>query len=217
MLFIDLFNESLARPLLQDGSGGQAMGCTLTVLLMAGQGRYWQQAEAALLQSGCRVEVFDGPLAALEKTVRAVRPDVVMVAADAMEGPILERVCLYGQLLPHPVVVFTEDPDLAKVRRAVDAGVAAYVVAGLAPGRLLAVLEAARTRHTGLRSLKEDLARTRDRLAAQEAIDAAKTKLMDEGLSEPEAHALLRRLAMEAGISKAEAARRLLARTVNRR
>lgn len=188
------------------------MRTALTVLLMQGRGRYWQQARAALAAIGCRVHVFQGPLIELEATLRRLNPDVVVVAADAMERDTLEGICLYGQVLPQPMVVFTEDPDVAKLRQAVRAGVAAYVVAGLGAERLMPVLEAARVRHETLRTLHAELAQSRERLAAHEAIDAAKRLLMREGLSEPEAHARLRRLAMDQGITKAEAARRLLAR-----
>lgn len=187
------------------------MSSPLTVMLIQGGGRYWQKARRALEAIGCRVEVFAGPLVGMEHAIQRVQPDVVMVAADAMERDTLESICLYGRVLPRPMVVFTEDADPAKLRRAVHAGVAAYVVAGLAPERLAPVLEVARARHETLRALQDELERTRRRLADREAVDQAKRLLMGQGLSEPEAHARLRRLAMDAGITKAEAARRLLA------
>ncbi|MCL6554781.1 MAG: ANTAR domain-containing protein [Burkholderiales bacterium] len=189
------------------------MESPITVLLLRGHDRYWEEARSCLAAIGCRVEVFDGPLFRLEATISALQPDVIMVAADAMERDTLESICLFGTALPRPMVVFTEDPDVGKLRRAVRAGVAAYVVAGLAPERLLPILEAARVRHESLRNLHAELEATKQRLAGREAVDAAKRLLMQEGLSESEAHARLRRLAMDAGITKAEAARRLLQRS----
>ncbi len=189
------------------------MPSNLTVLLIEGKGRYWRQAQKALQAIGCRVEVFSGPVLAMEKAIETLQPDVIVVAADAMERDTLESICLYGRCLPRPMVVFTEDADPAKLRRAVHAGVAAYVVAGLAPERLAPVLEVARARHESLRALQSELSLTRSRLADREAIDQAKRLLMGEGLSEAEAHARLRRLAMDAGITKGEAARRLLSRS----
>jgi len=152
------------------------MESPITVLLLRGHDRYWEEARACLAAIGCRVEVFDGPLFRLEATISALQPDVIMVAADAMERGTLESICLFGTALPRPMVVF-------------------------------------RVRHESLRNLHAELEALKQRLAGREAVDAAKRLLMQEGLSESEAHARLRWLSMDAGITKAEAARRLLQRS----
>lgn len=184
----------------------------LRVLLVRTQGSYWARARRVLVAAGCEVEVFSGPLVKLEEALNRFAPEVVLIAADAMERDTLESVCLFGQSLPRPMVVFTEDTDPAKIRRAVASGVAAYVVAGLDASRVRPIIEAALARFEATAGLRAELERTRRRLADREAIDQAKRLLMAQGMDEKNAHAALQRLAMDHGISKAAAARRLLAR-----
>jgi response regulator NasT len=95
---------------------------------------------------------------------------------------------------------------------AIDAGVSAYIVDGLAAKRVKPVLEVAIARFREFQRLKNELKRSRDALAERKIIERAKGLLMDQrGLSEAEAYASLRRTAMSHGQRIADVARSLLA------
>jgi hypothetical protein len=96
----------------------------------------------------------------------------------------------------------------------VRAGVAAYVVDGLATGRVRAVLEVAMSRFQLMRQLRTDLDKAKADLASRRSIERAKALLMKErGLDEEEAYKLLRKLSMDSGRPSLEPPHRQLAST----
>ena len=113
--------------------------------------------------------------------------------------------------LPRPVVVFAEDPADAPMRRALAAGVSAYVVAGLQPHRLAPVLQVAIARFEQDLALRQELDRAQAQLAARKTIERAKGILMQEaGLDEETAYQRLRKLAMDRKLPMAELAARII-------
>jgi response regulator NasT len=112
---------------------------------------------------------------------------------------------------PRPIVLFTNEHDPAHVREAVAQGVVAYVVAGMAAERVRPVIDVAIARFEHERVLRAQAARGRERDKGQLIVARAKRLLMTRhGLSEPQAHARLRRTAMNQGLTLTEVAQRLL-------
>lgn len=182
----------------------------LKVMLLKDATHRLEWVTQALREADCEVVHFSGSLMEMEEAILRESPDVIMIDTESPSRDTLEHVCLYSQVCPRPVVMFTDDEDTEKLRRAVRAGVAAYVVAGLSAERLRPILEAAIVRHEMQNEMAQALSQTRAALMDREAIDEAKRRLIRQGLSEEEAYRRLRRLAMDSGISVAEAARRLL-------
>ncbi len=150
--------------------------------------------------------------AGLPERVAELAPDVVIVDTDRPDRDTLEHVRALNEHSPRPVVVFAEEGGSEAIRAALQAGVSAYVVDGLRPERIEPVVEVAVERFRAYRELAEELARTRDQLAARKDIDRAKGLLMDKrGLSEDAAYRTLRKLAMDRGRPLAQVARDLLA------
>lgn len=99
---------------------------------------------------------------------------------------------------PRPVVVFAARGDPDQIEAAIEAGVAAYVVEGLHPARVRAVVEVAIRRFRAIQALRAELERTRSTLAERALIERAKGVLMQRRrLSESEAYRLMRRWAMD--------------------
>jgi response regulator NasT len=161
----------------------------------------------SLRDADCDVVPFSGSLLEMEDAILREAPDVIMIDTESPSRDTLEHVCLYSQVCPRPVVMFTEDSDTAKLRQAVRAGVAAYVVAGLSAERVRPILEAAIARHEVQNELARELSQARTALEDREAIDRAKRLLIKQGLNEEEAYQRLRKLAMDSGSSMAEVAR----------
>jgi response regulator NasT len=127
-------------------------------------------------------------------------PDVVVVAADSPDRDTLDSLREAGAASPRPVVMFVDRSEPGLAEEAVRAGVAAYVVDGLAPGRVRAVLEVAMSRFALMNQLRQDLARARADLASRRSVDRAKALLMKErGIDEEAAYRLLRKLSMDSG------------------
>jgi response regulator NasT len=112
---------------------------------------------------------------------------------------------------PRPVVVFAEDPGHEPMQQALKAGVSAYVIDGLHPQRLLPVLQVAIARFEQDRALKGQLEMAQAQLSERKVVERAKGILMKEfGLSEEQAYAHLRKLAMDRGQKLAAVAERMV-------
>ncbi len=160
-------------------------------------------ARAALVAEGLAgVEPLEVRHAAVfdEAEVARFGPDVVVVAADSPDRDTLESLRETSLANPRPVVMFVDRSEPGLAEEAVRAGVAAYIVDGLAVGRVRAILEVAMTRFQLMSQLRQDLERAKADLASRKCIERAKALLMKErGLEEDAAYKLLRKLSMDTG------------------
>lgn len=147
----------------------------------------------------------------IDDCVKRLEPDVVIVDAESPGRDTLEHLAAVSGTHPRPVVVFSEDPSHEPMRQALRAGVSAYVIAGLEPSRLMPVLQVAIARFEQERALRDELDAARTQLSDRKRIERAKGILMQQtGLSEDEAHARLRKLAMDRGERLAQVADRVI-------
>ena len=182
----------------------------LKVMLLKDATHRLEWVTQSLRDADCEVVHFSGSLMEMEDAIAREAPDVIMIDTESPSRDTLEHVCLYSQLCPRPVVMFTEDGDTEKLRKAVRAGVAAYVVAGLSAERVRPILEAAIARHEVQNEMAQELSQTKAALQDKELVDQAKRQLIKQGYSEDEAYQRLRKLAMDSGRSMAETARSLM-------
>jgi response regulator NasT len=149
---------------------------------------------------------------AVEAEVDAFAPDVIVIACDSPDRDTLENLRQKTAHNPRPVVMFVDRSAPGLADAAIRAGVAAYVVDGLAAKRVRPVLEVALTRFEEMQKLRGDLAKAQADLAGRKTIDKAKGLLMKErGMDEEAAYALLRKLAMDSGRPLAAVAAELIA------
>jgi response regulator NasT len=135
-----------------------------------------------------------------EADIAAFKPDVIVISCDSPERDTLESLREATAGNPRPVVMFTDRSTPGLAEAAVQAGVAAYVVDGLAAARVRPVLEVAMSRFALMQGLRTDLAKAQADLASRKVIDRAKGLLMKErGLDEDAAYGVLRKLAMDTG------------------
>ncbi len=144
--------------------------------------------------------------------VKRHAPEIVLIDVDAPTRDTLESLSQVTRDVPRPVVMFAAHSDADTTRRALRAGVSAYVVDGLVPSRLRSVIEVAIARFHEHRALVEELHDAKSRLADRRDIDRAKGLLMSRrGIGEDAAYEQLRKLAMDRNIRIGEAARVLIA------
>ncbi len=158
--------------------------------------------------AGCSVVAIAPDAARLTERVRESDADVIVCDLDDPSRDALESMRALNRDEPRPVVLFAERGAPEQISAALEAGVAAYVVEGLAPARVRPVLEVAIIRFRAHEALRAELAQARATIEERDRIAKAKRRMMrEEGLSEPEAHRRLQRMAMarRTGLGKAAA------------
>jgi response regulator NasT len=162
-----------------------------------------------LLEAGYNILAALPPDANLAEQIAHLQPDVIIV--DAQSDAALKRVVAATADARRPIVCFTEDGDREKMHAAIEAGVSAYVVAGLSAERVKAVLDVALARFEVDQRLRHELSETKLKLADRKVIERAKGLLMERHhCSEDEAYRKLRRLAMDKNLKLSELAQRML-------
>ena len=160
-------------------------------------------ARAALVAEGLvGVHPLEVRQAAAFDEAEAARfsPDVVVIASDSPDRDTLESLREASHSNLRPVVMFVDRSEPGLAEQAVRAGVAAYIVDGLAPSRVRSILDVAMSRFALTQQLRGDLAKAKADLESRKVVDRAKGLLMKErGLDEDGAYRLLRKLAMDRG------------------
>ena len=144
--------------------------------------------------------------------VMAHSPDVIIVDTESPSRDTLEHVAVLSETDPRPIVMFSSDSGSATIREAVQAGVSAYIVDGLAAERVRPIIEVAIARFESYQAVKAELAEVKTKLSDRKLIERAKGVLMKtRSIGEDEAYAALRRMAMERSLTIGEVSRQLLA------
>jgi response regulator NasT len=148
---------------------------------------------------------------ALLATIDRLAPDVIVVDTDSPSRGVLEHLVVVSQHTPRPVVMFASDAAPQTIREAVRAGVCAYVVDGLEPSRVKAIIDVAVARFEDLQNLRGQLADANLKLDERKLVERAKGILMKaRGLDEESAYRALRRMAMDRHRRLAEVARSVI-------
>ncbi|MEY2843811.1 MAG: hypothetical protein RI920_1848 [Pseudomonadota bacterium] len=165
----------------------------------------------ALLEAGYNVVATLPGDSFLPERLSQIQPDLIVVDAESQGRDILEHVVMATRGDRRPIVMFSDDQDTSYLRKAIAAGVSAYMVAGTPPDHIKPVLDVAIARFEHEERLRSELAEARNQLEERKVIDRAKGLLMNrQGLSEQDAYARLRKAAMDKGLKLAEVAQRLV-------
>ena len=129
--------------------------------------------------------------------VVALDPDVILIDLENPRRDTVEQMLRVSQQVHRPVVMFADESEPDLIRRAVQSGVSAYIVDGLHKTRLKSIVEVAVARFDQFAGMEGEVARLRQELDDRKVIERAKGLLMrSRSLSEEDAHAFLRRAAM---------------------
>ncbi|HTG39598.1 ANTAR domain-containing response regulator [Sphingomonas sp.] len=158
---------------------------------------------AAIISDGLRDAGLDDlvvidPAGPLVAQIEAAAPEVVLVNLENPSRDMLEDFFAVSRALARPIAMFVDQSDAEATIAAVDAGVSAYVVDGLAKQRIKPILDLAVRRFHAFSRLQTELAEAKSALADRHTIDRAKAILMRRrGLDEPAAYGMLRSHAMK--------------------
>jgi response regulator NasT len=147
----------------------------------------------------------------LARRIRDLNPDVVLIDMANPSRDMLEELASASGPLERPVAMFVDREDEGMTKAAIEAGVSAYVVAGLRADRIKPILDAAIARFHMFHRMRAELAATKRALEERKMIDRAKGVLMKaRGIDEDAAYALLRKAAMDQGRRVADVAEALV-------
>lgn len=184
----------------------------LRVLLVNDTEKPIGELRAALQAAGYEVLQEVAAADALLKAVESQQPDAVIIDVDSPSRDTLEQLAVMHHHAPRPVVMFSADGDDRLIRDVVAAGVTAYVVDGLTPARMAPILQVALARFEQQAHVRRQLSEVQQQLADRKLIDRAKGLLVDKrGMSEADAYASMRQLAMRQGLKLVDIARQIIA------
>lgn len=152
-----------------------------------------------------------GDLFGLARKIADINPDAVVVDVMNPTRDVIEELTIATDPEGRAVTIFADQSDTALMRMALEAGVSAYVVNGLAPERIYPIIETAAVRYNMYSRVKKELETTRAALADRKTIDRAKGVLMKaRGIDESEAYRILQKAAMDQGKKIAEVSAALI-------
>lgn len=137
--------------------------------------------------------------------------DIVLFVKASLDNNDLERISSMLTAIPMPFLVFVDSDPNSIARPAIRAGVTSFVVDGLVAARVPTLIEVTMERFKLSESLRNELLKSQEELAARKVIERAKGLLMEKKqLSEQEAYRALRELAMRQSKSIKDVAETLL-------
>jgi len=165
-------------------------------LVLAGSGPALPSLESDLEGAGIHVigAVQRGNLV---REAARLGADLVVCHESTVDDGLFDTIALLQASAPRPVLLFTPDPDVDKMARALEVGIHCYVVNGYAAARLRPLIHLAQARFAHEQKLRADLADVSDRFEERKLVDRAKGILMRaRQVSEEEAFRVLRAASM---------------------
>ena len=183
----------------------------MRVLLVDDNAERAKAVQTSLEAEGCVVVGIAPGASDLVSEVRRTIAEVIVYGLDSPSRDALESLRALQRDEPRPVAMFVDRSDPASLVAAVDAGIAAYVVGGLAPNRVKSVLDVAMAQFRVHQILRAERDTARDALDLRTRIERAKRILIQRrGMTEDAAHRSLRRLAMDQGKRLADIANEII-------
>jgi response regulator NasT len=177
----------------------------------AAQARRSTALRIGLLESGYDLIASLPADVFLPERIAQLQPDLIIADSESDARDVLEHIVIATRAARRPIVMFTEDDAPSSMDAALEAGVSAYIVAGLQAERVKPVLDVALARFRREQRLLDELSDARQKLAERKVLERAKGLLMARhGLTEEQAFARLRTLAMNKNLKLAEVAQRLI-------
>lgn len=167
--------------------------------------------ENSLKQYGYEIATLKLKALNLLEVVKTLLPDVVILNLYSPDQSVINMMRDINQHHSVPVVMFAEDQQTETINQVIKAGVSAYIVDGLEPKRLKAIIDIAIARFKEQQQLKDELKKTKTQLEDRKLIDRAKAILIQsQGYTEDQAYHALRKMAMDRTVSVGEMAKNLI-------
>lgn len=164
-----------------------------------------------LMRAGHEIVAHVSSARALAQAATGVQPDLIVVDAESPTRDMLTALANLGGDKPRPIIMFASDAERDTIREAVRAGVTAYIVDGLELDRIKPIVDVAMARFEDFQGLRSQLAEAQSKLSERKLVERAKGLIMQaRKVSEAEAYAAMRELAMNRGKRLADVARQII-------
>ncbi len=184
---------------------------TLAILVIDDKPERAEVIEAGLREAGLSAITIITDMRHLLRQIADAAPDVIIIDLENPNRDVLEEMFQVSRSVPRPVAMFVDQSDRASIEAAIEAGVSAYVVDGMRKERIKPIVDMAISRYNAYRRLRDELDRAKQALEDRKVIERAKGIVMQaKGVGEAEAHALLRKTAMNESRRVAEVAQALV-------
>lgn len=168
--------------------------------------------EQSLTQHGYQVATLKLQALNLTEVVKSLQPDAVVLNLYSPNERVLQMMLELNQEHSVPVIMFAEDQQTETINKVIKAGVTAYIVDGLEPRRIKAIIDVAIARFKEHSALKNELKKTKSQLEERKLVDRAKAILIkSQNYNEDQAYHALRKLAMDRKVSLGEMAKNVIA------
>ena len=168
--------------------------------------------EQSLKQHGYQVVTLKLQALNLSEVVQTLQPDAVVLNLYSPNDTVLQMMLELNLHYSVPVIMFAEDQQTETINKVIKTGVSAYIVDGLEPRRIKAIIEVAIARFKEQQALKDELKKTKTQLEERKLVDRAKAILIkSQSYSEDQAYHALRKLAMDRKVSLGEMAKNVIA------
>ena len=145
------------------------------------------------------------------KEIELCNPNIIIVSTDLPSDKMLKDLAEINQLLPLPIIIFAENDSPNVIQVAIKSGVSAYVVHEVLPQRIKSIISVANERFKSVQALRDELKHTKNQLEGRKYIERAKGYIMQQRkISEHEAYADLRKMAMNQGSPLATVAKNII-------
>lgn len=164
-----------------------------------------------LIEHGYDNVILVHDLNGIAREVEERQPDVIVIDLENPQRDQLEAFFALSRAIKRPIAMFVDQSDLSAMEEAIDAGVSAYVVDGLRKDRMRPIMEMAIARFRAFARMQEELHEVKSKLDGERVLNRAKQILMrTKGLTENEAHRLIRTKAMNNQKKMSEIAQSIL-------
>ena len=180
--------------------GAASPAAPLRVLLIDEDPERARQVEEGLMTNAIVHTTIQTHGRVLLELISRISPDVIIMDCNSPDRDTIESLRLVAQSNPKPIVMFVEEEGSERMQEAIDAGVSAYVIDGLKSKRVQPLIDTAIARFRHMDSLRNELKKTKEDLAARKTIERAKGLLMQHhGMSEDEAFSSMRTMSQQQG------------------
>lgn len=168
--------------------------------------------EKSLTQHGYQVATLKLQALDLLDVVKKLQPDAVVLNLYTPDEKVVRMMLALNQHYAVPVIVFAEDQQTDTINKVIKAGVSAYIVDGLEPRRIKAIIDVAIARFKEQQALRGELQKAKNQLEERKLVDRAKAILIkSQGYTEDQAYHALRKLAMDRKVSLGDMAKNVIA------
>lgn len=164
-----------------------------------------------LKSAGCEVVANVHPQQDLIQQVETCKPDMLIIDIELPDRDVLEQLRSIYSNAPKPMVMFSQEDDGVMIRKAIQAGVSAYIVDGINSDRVRSILEAAIATFDQYQLLQQQLDHTQYELDKRNKLEKAKRILIQQrGIDEDSAYKVLRKGAMDKQCKIEDMAQRII-------